>query len=283
LLEWIFLVFVIPLGILFEGIERKLTARMQNRVGPPVWQPLYDIIKLLQKGGTDSRAKDNAFFRVCPFLYLVSSFFLFLFVPFSLLAFEYDFILLVYVTILCSGFYVLVGFASNSPYSIVGSMREVITMVAAEMVLAVVIFSFMVGHGINTLAAYPTGLPFLAAPLAAVLLFFVIILDIKITPFDTAEAPTEIMHGYSTEFSSRSLAFMELAKYLKLMFFSFLATFLLFGPINIFLFILVSIIVLFFLTYEKVTTPRYRVDQTFKAFIPVLILALAQLAWLVVI
>lgn len=282
-IEWLFLVFVIPLGILFEGIERKLTARFENRVGPPIWQPFYDIVKLFQKGGTDSRAKGNIFFRACPIIYFISAFFLFLFIPFQLLAFEYDFILLVYITILCSGIYVLMGFASNSPYSIVGSMRETIVMVAAEMVLAVVVFSFMLAHGVTSFASYPAGMPFLAAPLASVLLFFVVVLDVKLTPFDTAEAPTEIMQGYSTEFSSRSLAFLELGKYLKLVFFSFLATFLLFGPLQMWFFLPISLIILFFLTFEKVTTPRYRVDQTFKVFVPVLVLALLQMAWLVVI
>ncbi|MFQ5648296.1 MAG: NADH-quinone oxidoreductase subunit H, partial [Candidatus Aenigmatarchaeota archaeon] len=159
MLEWIFLLFVIPLGLLFEGIERKLTARMENRVGPPIWQPFYDIPKLWQKGGTDSRGQENIFFKACPFLYLLASFVLFLFIPFQLIAFQHDFILLIYISILCSGLYVLAGFASNSPYSIVGSMREIIPMVAAEMVLAVSVFSFMIAHGVTSFAAYPAGLP----------------------------------------------------------------------------------------------------------------------------
>jgi len=283
MIEWLFLVAVIPLGLLFEGIERKLTARFENRLGPPIWQPFYDVAKLLQKGDSDSRAKDNMFFRVCPALYLLASFTLFLFLPFQLVAFEYDFILIIYISVLCSGLYVLAGFASNSPFGIVGSMREVIPMVAAEMVLAVVVFSFMVANKVTSFAAYPAGMPFLAAPLAAVCLLFVAIIEIKITPFDTAEAPTEIMHGYSTEFSSRGLAAIEIAKYLKLLFFSFLITFLLFGHLDIWLFLPISLVVLFFLTYEKVTTPRLRVDQTFKAFVPILATALVQLVWLVVI
>ena len=283
MIEWIFLVFVIPLGLLFEGIERKLTARMENRVGPPVWQPFYDFAKLLQKGKTDSRARDNVFFRVCPFLYLLASFVMFLFLPFQLIAFEYDFILIIYISILSSGLYVLSGFASNSPYSIVGSMREIIPMVAAEMVLAISVFSFMIANKATSFASYPLGLPFLAAPLATITLLFVAIIEIKITPFDTAEAPTEILQGYETEFSSRRLAFMELAKYLKLMFYSFLITFLLLGPLSVWLFIPVSLVVLFLLTYEKVTTPRLRVDQTFKVFVPILILALIEIARLVVI
>lgn len=281
--EITFLVFALPISMLFDGIKRKLMARFHNRIGPPVWQPFLDLWKLMEKGRSDSRGSDNAFFRVCPFLYFLSSFLLFLFIPLQIVSFSYDFILLVYITILCSGFYVLVGFASNSPYGIVGSMREIITMVAYEMALAVSVFAFMIAAGASSFASYPAGMNLFAAPLATVAMLFVVSIENKITPFDTAEAETEIMHGYKTEFSSRGLAWMELARQMKSAFFIFFLVFLLFGPVNILWFGAASLAFLFLFSLAQATTSRYRVDQVFRAFVPVLFVALIELARLVVV
>ncbi len=280
--EIIFLVFALPISMVFEGIRRKLIARFHNRIGPPVWQPFLDLRKLLEKGKSDSMGNDNAFFRFCPFLYFLSSFVLFLFIPFQIVSFQYDFILLVYITILCSGFYVLVGFASNSPYGIVGSMREIITMVAYEMVLAASVFAFVIAANVTSFAAYPAGLNLMAAPLATVCMLFVVSIENKITPFDTAEAETEILHGYKTEFSARGLAWMELARQVKSAFFMFFLVFLLFGPIHIIWFAVATLAFVFLFSLAKATTSRFRVDQVFKIYVPVLAVAVIEILRLVV-
>jgi NADH-quinone oxidoreductase subunit H len=280
--EIIFLAFALPISLLFEGIKRKVIARFHNRIGPPVWQPFLDIRKLFEKGPSDSRGNDNAFFRFCPFLYFVSSFVLFLFMPFQILSFSYDFVLLIYITILCSGFYVLVGFASNSPYGIVGSMREIITMVAYEMILTASVFAFMIAANVTSFAAYPAGLSLLAAPLATIAMLFVVSIEIKITPFDTAEADTEILYGYKTEFSSRSLAWMELARQSKSAFFMFFLVFLLFGPMHIVWFAVATLAFVFLFSLAQATTSRFRVDQVFKVMLPVLAVAIMEIIRLVV-
>ncbi len=275
--ESIFLVFALPISLFLEGLRRKVIARFHNRVGPPVYQPFLDLRKLFGKGPSDSRGSDNAFFRVCPFLYFLSSFLLFLFIPFQIFSFSFDFILLIYITILCSGFYVLVGFASNSPYGIVGAMREIITMVAYEMVLAVSVFAFMLASGVTSLSAYPAGMHFMTAPLATIALLFVVSIETKITPFDSAEADTEIMYGYKTEFSSGSLAWMELARQVKSAFFMFFLVFLLFGPLHIIWLSIGTLAFVFLFALANATTSRFRVDQVFKVFVPVLALALIEL------
>ncbi|MEM7828639.1 MAG: NADH-quinone oxidoreductase subunit H, partial [Candidatus Aenigmatarchaeota archaeon] len=85
-----------------------------------------------------------------------------------------------------------------------------------------------------------------------------------------------------TEFSSRGLALIELSRYMKLLFFIFFTTFLFFGPMHIVPFLLISLAMLFLLTLEKVTTPRYRVEEVFKFFIPVLALALIEITRLII-
>ena len=86
------LIGIIPIALLVDGIFRKLLARMQNRVGPPIIQPFYDIIKLFGKKKSDSKGYKNILFRTIPFLYFVSTFSLFLFV-FGIVRFEFDFIM----------------------------------------------------------------------------------------------------------------------------------------------------------------------------------------------
>ena len=88
----LFLILITPISLLFEGIKRKLIARMQNRIGPPIIQPFYDIMKLWKKGETDSKASENIFFKITPTLYLITTFLLFFFIPISIISFNIDFI-----------------------------------------------------------------------------------------------------------------------------------------------------------------------------------------------
>ena len=97
--EWLFLLAVPFISLFFEGFRRKLVARAQNRIGPPVWQPIYDVVKLWKKKPSTSRGYTNIFFVISPILYVVSTFALFLFIPFSFIAFQYDFILLIYIVL----------------------------------------------------------------------------------------------------------------------------------------------------------------------------------------
>lgn len=278
MLEFSLMVLVPFIAILFEGLHRKIEARFQNRIGPPIWQPFWDLWKLWQKKPSESMANDNVFFTIPPVLYFITSLSLFLFVPFFLVSFEYDFILLIYITILYSGFYVVTAFASNSPSGIVGAMREIITMVPYEMILALSIFSFMLAGNATTLAGYTLNWGVLYAPLAAICLLFVTSIEVKITPFDTAEAPPEVMDGYRTEFTGKGLALLELSRYIKLAFFSFLSVMFLFGKADLLLFYVLSFIFLFFLTMAKATTPRLRVDQTLKIYMVVLVLSLIEIS-----
>lgn len=266
---------VLPLSLLLEGIRRKILAMMQNRVGPPIHQPFYDILKLFGKGKSDSRAKKNTFFNIIPILYFLATYSLFLFVPFHIVRFEYDFILLIYIIVLSSALYVIAGFASNSPLGIIGSMRESMLMVCYEMVFTVSFLTFVVFSGISSLANFPQTLILLRLPVASICLFSVVLLETRVTPFDTIEAPTEIMGSVETEYSGKGLAFIELAKYLKLVFFSFLTAMLFFGFSN-YLFLATSLVIMFVLIFCQATTPRYKLNQTFNIFLILLLLAVIE-------
>ncbi|KYK35656.1 MAG: hypothetical protein AYK18_02725 [Theionarchaea archaeon DG-70] len=277
MLNALLLIFAIPISLLFEGMRRKLMARIQNRIGPPIWQPFYDVLKLWEKGESDSKANENVFFRITPILYLVTTFALFFFVPYPIIGFNVDFILFIYVLILSGGLYILSGFASNSPYGSIGSMRETILMVCYEIIFAIVIITFVLYTNIESLLFFNQTFLLLKLPLASLSLFIVALIEMRITPFDTVEAQTEIIGSVETEYSGRSLALLELSKILKFTFFIFLINMLFFGFKDILIFFGISLVMLFLFTFLQATTCRYRLDQTFKLLIFVLLLAVIEL------
>lgn len=272
----VFLILIIPISLLFEGLRRKFSARMQNRMGPPIWQPFFDIMKLFGKKESDSKAEGNVFFRIVPFLYLLTTFTLFLFIPFPLISFPFDFILFIYITILSSAFYVLTGPASNSPYGLIGCMRDVILMICYEIILVIALFSFIVYADVQSLAYLNQTFMILRLPIASLCLAVVALVEMKITPLDSPEAQTEIMGSIETEYAGRNLAFLEISKDLKFTFFIFLTAMLFFGMQNIIIFFILSFVMFFLFTLCQVTTCRYRMDQTFKILMFVLFLAVIE-------
>jgi len=275
--NFLFLVLVIPISFVLEGIRRKIMARMQNRIGPPIWQPFYDVIKLFEKGESDSSANENIIFRTMPLIYFITTFSLFLFVPFSLVSFNLDFILFIYIFILSGALYIMLGVVSNSPYGYIGSMRDISLMLCYEIIFAIVIFTFISFTGIRSLADFNNEWMVLKLPIASICLFIITLVETRITPYDTVEAYTEIIGSAETEFSGRGLAFFEISKNLKLAFFVFLTTLLFFGFKNVITFSIISLIMLFTLTFTEATTCRYRMDQTLNILIIVLFFAILEL------
>jgi formate hydrogenlyase subunit 4 len=273
----LFLVLATPIGLLFMGIKRKLMARMQNRIGPPIWQPFYDVIKLFQKRQSDSAAKENIVFRIMPLIYLLTTFSLFLFLPFSIISFQLDFIFFIYIFILGGALYILLGIASNTPYGYIGSMRDMTLMLCYEIIFAIVIFTFVVFTGIQSLIDFNESWLVISLPIASACLFVIALVETRITPFDTVEAHTEIIGSVETEFSGRSLAFFEISNGLRLAFFTFLMSLLFFGFEDLLTFSIASLIMLFILTFCQATTCRYRMDQTLKILIIILFLAVTEL------
>jgi len=269
--EIIFFLLIPFIAMLYEGLHRKINARLQNRIGPPIIQPFYDIKKLFQK--KKLKSQNDPFFNYSPIFYFLSTYALFLFIPFSIIAFNFDFVVLAYITILSSAFYVLAGLSSDNPFGIVGSMREMILMVAYEIALVIVVFNFVIRAGVLSLGNFDSTFLLLSAPISSAALAAILLVELHITPMDTSEAAAEIMSGSGTEYSGRSLAFFELATYLKRLFFVFLMPMLLFSK-DIIMILPLSLLFLFIYSFTQATTPRYRVDQAFKVCFLIMILAL---------
>jgi formate hydrogenlyase subunit 4 len=203
----IFLVFAPLLGGLVAGIDRKITARMQSRVGPPILQPFYDVMKLWQKENVVVRRSQN---------FYIQFFFLFMVFTGTLFFAGYDLLLVIFSFTLASIFLVLGAYKASSPYSSVGAARELIQLTASEpMVLLAAVGLYMVTGSfyVKDIIAYPVA-PLLYLP--GVFIGFLCVLPIKLrkSPFDLStshHAHQEIVKGITTEFSGRTLALIEMA------------------------------------------------------------------------
>ncbi len=221
-------IFAIFFGLLFKGIDRKLVARMQMRVGPPIRQPFLDVIKLMSK---ETIVPENAIkwmYNLAPIVCLVSSIIILLYIPIGniepLLGGYGDIILIIYIFIIPALAMVAGGFASGSPFATVGAQREMVTMMSYEFPLAVVIIAVVwklshIGGDIFSLqfiATHPiwgeVGLLGLIG-LIILLLSLVVVTpgEVAKIPFDVAEAETEIAHGLLVEYSGRNLALFYIA------------------------------------------------------------------------
>lgn len=194
-------------GGLLAGIDRKLTARMQGRKGPPLLQPFYDLVKLFSK----QNAVVNATQKVLIFFYL----FFCVFTGFIFFI-GGDLLLVVFSFTLASVFLVLCAYSVNSPFSSIGASRELMQILCYEpAVLLTAVGMYMISDSFQVSAIVTTNLPNIVM-LPGVFLVFLYILAIKLrkSPFDIStshHAHQEIVKGVTTEISGRSLGLVEIA------------------------------------------------------------------------
>ena len=203
----IYLVTAPVIGCLLAGWDRRISARMQSRRGPPILQPLYDVLKLCQKQNIVVHRSQN--------LYI--GFFLLLVIFTGALFFGgSDLLLVIFALTLAAIFFVLGAYKASSPYSFIGAERELIQMMAYEpMILLAAIGMYMVtkSFAVDDIAVHPK---LLVLVLPGIFLGFLYTLEIKFrkSPFDLScshHAHQELVRGITTEFSGRTLAMIEIA------------------------------------------------------------------------
>ena len=126
------------LSPLCEGIMRKLRAAIHSRLGPPITQPYWDLLKLL--GKEDLRSTGGVVYASLPALTLGSLLLLATLIPMGTaapLAFAGDMIVVLYVATMSGVLIMLAGFASASPYASIGSSREMMMLLSVEPILAI--------------------------------------------------------------------------------------------------------------------------------------------------
>lgn len=195
------------IGGLVAGIDRKVTARMQGRVGPPLLQPFYDVGKLFEKEKSVVTPSQN---------YYVLSYLVFMAVSGALFFSGGDMLLVIFAFTLSHIFLVLGAYAAYSPYSHVGAERELIQIIAYEpMIILTAVGMYLVTKSFYISDIVATKVPIIVF-LPGVFVGFLMVLTIKLrkSPFDLStshHAHQEIVKGVTTDFSGPNLGKIEIA------------------------------------------------------------------------
>jgi formate hydrogenlyase subunit 4 len=276
----------------FQGVLRKITARVQSRQGPPIWQPYYDTFKLLGKEDIES-GEAPVMQRFATYLSLASILTVACMVPMGFstpMNSAGDAILVIYLLTLSGICMLLAGLAAGSTYSLVGISREMMTMLTLEPLFAITIViaalhtqSFRLDTILNG-AIYQTE----GFPVSGVIMLGVMLLSFQAfvarVPFDISEAETEIMEGPLIEYSGPKLAIFKYAQMVKLIVFSalFIGIFVPWGADLVFPFgwlifwVKVTVLVLM-VTVLAATHARYRIDQAIRYFAALLVVGFVAL------
>lgn len=198
------------LGGIIAGVDRRITARMQSRFGPPILQPFYDVLKLL--GKTPSAV--NAWLVLCSYLTLMSSA-----LAVFLFFFQADLLLIFFVMTIGAVFQVMGALSVNSPYSQVGAQRELLQMLAYEPLIIMVFIGIALKTGsfsIENIYALETPLLF-SMPILFLALGVALTIKLRKSPFDISASHhghQEIVRGVLTEYTGPQLAMLEIAHWL---------------------------------------------------------------------
>ena len=280
--------FVFVVGLLLAGIDRKILARMQKRVGPPILQPFYDFFKLMGKETIIPQAANKTVYLIAPLAGLASLVVLMTFVPtlgFFAFTCSADLIVILYLLTIPAVAMIIGGSASGSPYAGVGISREMVTMMAYELPLIMVFLAIAryVGGGAlsfsmenilifqnyeGCLIAHPALIP------AAIAFLLIIPAEVGTQPFDVAEAETEICEGPVVEYSGAPLGIFKLNTAIKMFVMTALFTNLFLGGINtgiVILNVLIEVAICAGLTVICMTlihavTARLKIEHLFKFY-----------------
>lgn len=226
-------IFAIAFGLILSGIDRRVVARMQARIGPPLLQPLTDVRKLLAKQNIIPANAIPWLFNAMPVVALASAIAILLYLPFGsfapLLGEFGDVILVLYLLIIPSLALVIGGFASGSPYATVGAQREMVSMIAYELPLAVAVIAIAwrlmaagVSNPFSMLTLMQISVWDVVGPLGILALLILLVMMAWVTPgelskipFDSPEAETELAGGILVEYSGRNLGLFTLSQAVK--------------------------------------------------------------------
>ncbi|MGE3808579.1 MAG: NADH-quinone oxidoreductase subunit NuoH [Gemmataceae bacterium] len=295
--------FVALSAVFFIWLERKVAGRIQDRLGPTRvggrfgWlQTIADGVKLLVKEDIIPASADHVLFRIGPYIAFCGAFLAFIALPFAdgIVAFPMTigvFFMLAVMSIEVFGV-LLAGYGSGSKWSLFGGMREAAQVVSYEVPMAICVLVPVIVVGsmdLTFMARYQTGFiwnwlifhdPFTFA--AFWTYFTCATASCKRAPFDLAEAESELVAGFHTEYSGLRWSFFFMAEYAAMFAVSGIAVLLFLGGwntgvvpfamtdvlgpvignvVNVVVFLLKGWVLVFVMMWVRWTLPRLRIDQ----------------------
>lgn len=292
-------VFLCAYALFVEWIDRKAYALMQNRVGPPWFQPFADFVKLMGKEYIIPKRSVGLFFLLLPTSMLAVVLTTVVSIPIAnskaLFSFEGDILVVAFLLTTLSIIIFLIGWFSNSPFAVVGGTRAISQLISYEVPLLTAILTPAILAGswqISEIAAFFRANPALLLVQIAAFLIALLALQAKLerVPFDIPEAETELVGGPLAELSGRGLAFVKLAIDIQMVIgVALLANLFLGGfssnwALGLVEFFAKTLFLVFILTCMRTVVARLRIDQLvilcWHYFVPI---ALVQLAFAVII
>ena len=304
------LMIIVPLFLIVAYVtysERKIIGFMQSRMGPTrvgpygLLQPIADVLKLVSKEIIIPTSANKGIFLTAPMLMLIPSLLVWSVIPLS----EYFIIsninagLLFILALTSLSVYgvILAGWASNSKYAFLGSMRSAAQIIAYEIAMGFALVGVLMLSGslnLQNIIYAQSGSIFnwYWLPLFPLFLIYFIagVAETNRAPFDVSEGESEIVAGFHVEYSGMAFAMFFLAEYMNLILISILCSIMFFGgwlsPFqgtiidSYLLFIpgffwlsIKTLVFIFIFLWLRATLPRYRYDQImrlgWKVFLPI--------------
>lgn len=290
--EQLFYFFIYP-GLLFAGVvggllawfDRKITAKVQFRKGPPILQPFYDFLKLLLVKETILPARGSKItFLLAPLFSLIGATLASVFILLPLMniniGFQGDLIVVFYLLTIPSLFYVIGALASGNPLASVGASREIKLIISYELTFLLIFAAIILKSGMTInlqeiIEIQVEGNAFIGS-ISGVLLFiaalFCVQAKLGLVPFDIAEAETELSEGSFIEYSGTAYALIKFTKYIMLFILpALLVAFFMAGfnweGMGILWSILKLLLVVLLITLIRNTNPRLKIKQAMRFFL----------------
>ncbi len=267
--------FTAAIGLVASWIDRKVTARVQWRVGPPWYQPFVDIVKLSIKEITVPKASSKALFMISPLIglsavILASTFIWLPNIGLGKSGFSGDIIVVLYLLTLPAIALILGGSASGNPLASLGVSREIKLILAYELpfiiALTVPIIKTSGLLRLQDLIAYQAingaFVSSASGVLALLVMIFCMQAKLGLVPFDVGEAETEIMAGTHIEYSGILLAILKLTKHMMMVALPVFLITILWGGFSAWKYVVLLVIIILM----RNTNPRVRIDQAIRFF-----------------
>ena len=277
--------FCLLLPLFLIWLERRLAARMQDRIGPNrvgpqgLLQTIADVLKLLTKEDITPIGADRLVYNFAPILAVVAVITMWAVIPFAHNIYGTDInvgaLYIVSVGSLGTLAIMLAGWSSNNKYALLGAFRTVAQLVSYEapMILSLLVPVLLArSMSVNEIVRQQPVIFFISAPIAALIFFATSIAEVGRTPFDLLEAESEIVAGFHIEYSGMKFALFFAAEFMHAFTVGALTAVLFFGGwrgpfaeqfpvLGVAYFMGKAFVGYFVIVWIRMTLPRIRIDQ----------------------